>query len=63
MLISLLGYFALGLALALPLRKLLLWLATRYGLYTPPWQYLQPYMPGRADANAPAHSANNTPVA
>ena len=50
MLSSLLGYFALGLALALPLKQLLLWLAARYGLYTPPWHYLRPYKPGGADS-------------
>ena len=53
MLIDLLGYFVLGLSLALPLKKLLLWLAAHYGLYTPPWNYLRPYMPGDADYPAP----------
>ena len=45
MLISLLGYVVLGLLLALPLGRLLLWLATHYGLYSPPWLYLRPYVP------------------
>lgn len=63
MLISLLGYFVLGLALALPLRNLLLWLAARYGLYTPPWEYLQPYKPGRTDAGTRAQDADNAPFA
>lgn len=59
MLISLLGYCALGLLLALPLGRLLFWLAARWDLYTPPWIYLRPYRPGdpaHSDAAAPGTS-------
>jgi Sec-independent protein secretion pathway component TatC len=45
MLINLLGYVALGLLLAMPLWRLLRWLAVRSGLYAAPWQYLRPYVP------------------
>lgn len=45
MLTSLLGYVVLGLALALPLWRLLLWLGVRSGLYRPEMKYLRTYVP------------------
>jgi hypothetical protein len=56
MLLSLLGYFALGLLLAIPLARLLRWLAVRWGLYNPAWRYLQPYRPVPAAASTRAPS-------
>jgi hypothetical protein len=63
MLISLLGYCLLGLLLALPLGRLLLWLAAHYGLYTPPWHYLRPYLPGPDRGGAAAPDAGTPPSA
>lgn len=45
MMTSLLGYVLLGLLLAWPLLRLLLWLAARSGVYHPRWHYLQAYVP------------------
>lgn len=59
MLIDLLGYVLLGLLLALPLGRLLYWLATRYKLYTPRWHYLRPYLPNTKDVSGKAGSATN----
>jgi hypothetical protein len=61
MLIDLLAYMALGLLLALPLWRLLRWLAVRYGWYTPSWHYLRPYLPGAAPGAAPAPSSPPSP--
>lgn len=63
MLISLLGYCLLGLLLALPLGRLLLWLAARWGIYTPPWHYLRPYLPTPAASGAAAPGALPPPSA
>jgi hypothetical protein len=62
MLLSLLGYVALGLVLALPLWHLLFWLAARWGMYTPAWHYLRPYVPHAPEVpdvqNLPTQSGN-----
>jgi Sec-independent protein secretion pathway component TatC len=44
MLITLFAYVLLGLLLARPALRLLLWLAARSGLYQPRWHYLRPYV-------------------
>ena len=53
MLTTLMAYVLLGLLLARPAWRLLLWLGARSGLYRPRWQYLRAYAPPAPDTQDP----------